>query len=49
MGAGNRLAPSFKPIPDSAQRFQIARMAWIDFDFLPQTPHEDVDGARGDE
>src|ERR1039457_184354 len=35
-------ASGFEPVADSAQRFQIAGMPWIAFDFLPQPPHKDV-------
>src|ERR1039457_7505999 len=42
-----KLASGFEAVADSAQRFQIAGMAWIALDFLPQTAHEDVNGARG--
>jgi len=46
MGAGNRLPPSFKPISNSAQGFQIARMTRIAFDFFAQTSYKDVNRAR---
>jgi len=45
MGAGNRLPPSFKPISNSAQGFQIARMTRIAFDFFAQTSYKDVNSS----
>src|SRR6202171_5071116 len=38
-------ASGFETVTDSTQRFQIAGMPWIPFNFLPQTPHEYIDGA----
>ena len=40
------LPTRLKPIPNSAQRLQIARVARVAFDFFAQTTHEDVDRAR---
>src|ERR1700704_1725263 len=35
-------ASRFETVADSTQRFQIARMPWIPFNFLPQAPHKDI-------
>src|ERR1700687_1690861 len=42
-------ASGFESVAHSAQRFQIAGMSRIACDLLPQTPHEYVNRARGDE
>src|SRR6202171_6470075 len=39
-------ASGFETVTDSTQRFQIAGMPWIAFDFLPQTPHKYINGTR---
>src|SRR5271166_2299865 len=40
-----RLPSVFKPVADSTQCLQIARMPRIAFDFLPQPSHENIDGT----
>src|ERR1700686_4630615 len=38
-------ASGFETVADSTQRFQIAGMPWIPFDFLPQPPHKYINGT----
>src|ERR1700682_6241172 len=38
-------ASGFETVTDATQGCQIAGMPWIPFNFLPQTPHEYIDGA----
>jgi hypothetical protein len=42
-------AVSFEAIADSAQRLEVTRMARIEFDFFPQTTHENINRAGGHE